>query len=260
MAKNKKLLISCFLFVFFCAQGARVTHAALIAVTPVQATVTEGATFTVSVRVDTEGKSVNAAETHIVYPTDSLSVVSATPGTTFTLQTPGSVNSTSTGVFFSAGIPSGYTGINGVLGKITFKALKTGSATITVKDGKALLNDGNGTDAFRSGVASTITIIAPKTQVPSSPTPVSTEPYEPIPEPVLPVVSPSPVPTSPVIATIAFSVHDLFVIIIVLSALIIVLIFLVIYLLLTEKRRVQKIIQAQRVSISTKPKTKLDKK
>ncbi len=135
-----------------------IVSAATLTVTPPSASVTEGSTFSVSVRTDTQGQSVNVAEATVGFSTDTLEIVSVSAGSTFTLQTPGSPGKTATGAFFSGGIPSGYTGSAGSVGRITFRAKKAGKGTISVTSGKVLLNDGSGTNVLNSTSGSVITI------------------------------------------------------------------------------------------------------
>lgn len=210
------------------------TFAAVIAVTPSTASITQGSTFSVSVRVNTQGQNINVAEASVVFPSDLLQVVSVSPGSTFTLQTPGSPSKSAGRAFFSAGVPSGYNGASGLLGKITFKAVTPGQATIAVSGGKALLNDGNGTDAFSGGSSSIISITIPPDKptgetVTPPVTPPETVTEEPIiTEPLTPM-TPEIQPTN-IVTTITITTHDLFVIMWILIALVLVLGILCIYL------------------------------
>jgi hypothetical protein len=233
----KKIISSLFILVCIFLYTHKVS-AATIAVTPASATVSQGSTFTVSVRVDTEDKSVNVAETHISFPSDILKIVSVSPGTNFTLQTPGSPSKTNTEAFFSAGIPSpGYKGSSGLLGKITFKAVGSGVATISVKDGKVFLNDGDATDAYRAGISSSITITPVQDKQKDTQT-TTTTPVVTTPEVTAPIdleamqpqqVTPNP---SQVVATFSINVHDLFIIILILVIIIIILLAIIVYLLI----------------------------
>ncbi|HEY0979854.1 MAG TPA: cohesin domain-containing protein [Candidatus Paceibacterota bacterium] len=174
------------LIAWFCASAP--ATAATLVVTPPSASVTEGSTFSVSVRTDTQGQSVNVAEATVGFSTDTLEIVSVSPGATFTLQTPGSPSKTASTAYFSAGIPSGYNGSAGMLGRITFRAKKAGKATISVTSGKVLLNDGNATNAL-NGTSGSVITITPKPAV---------EPTTPIKEPETAVVPPS-IETQPVV-------------------------------------------------------------
>jgi hypothetical protein len=150
------------------------------------------------------------------------------------LQTPGSPSKSAGRAFFSAGVPSGYNGSAGLLGKITFKAIAAGQATIAISGGKALLNDGNGTDGFSGGSNSIISITIP----PEKPTGETVSPPVTPPETVTeqPIITEPITPMTPetqssnIVTTITITTHDLFVIIWVLIAIILVLGVLCIYL------------------------------
>ena len=146
--------------------------AATLYVTPLAASVPDGSTFSVTVKTDTGGQPVNTVEANVSFDSSKLEILSVTPGSTFTLQTPGSPSHTDSTASFSEGIPSpGYNGSAGIVGRITFKAIAEGSATISVDSGQVLLNDGNATDALSGESGSTITVtVAPAaTATPAQP-------------------------------------------------------------------------------------------
>lgn len=234
-----KQLFFYILILFITSTG--VANAATLSVTPGSANITEGSTFSVTVKTDTQGKSVNVAEATVGFSTDTLEIISVSPGSTFTLQTPGSPNKTATSAYFSAGIPSGYTGAAGVLGRITFRAKKTGKGTISVTSGKVLLNDGAATNALTgtSGASITITpqvIVEPSTPIDTSQPVVSTElEVEPvvIPEPTI-VVTPTEVPQ---VQTTTIRTKDLFTLIYVLIGIIFILLGVIIGLVVVLSHR-----------------------
>ena len=144
--------------------------AATLYITPLTASIPEGATFSVTVKTDTQGQPVNTVESTVTFDSSKLEILSVTPGSTFTLNTPGSPSHTDSTAYFSEGIPSpGYTGSAGIVGRITFKAIAEGDASISVSSGQVLLNDGNATDALSGMSGSTITVtVAPA--APAAPT------------------------------------------------------------------------------------------
>ena len=171
------------IFIFYSSTA----NAATLYLAPSTAKTVKDSTFVVLVQTNTEGEFINVAEATVNFPSNMLQVVGVSSGNTFTFQLPGSPGKTKSTAFFSAGIPSpGYKGAGGVLGKITFKAIAVGKATISIASGKVLLNDGNATDALRSKTGSIISISAPIVK----PTPVVEEPVveEPVPEEVVPAV------------------------------------------------------------------------
>ncbi len=112
--------------------------------------VTEGSTFTVSVSVNTQGKTINNAEASISYPNDIVEVVSLGYGSSiFTLWAEVPSFSNSNGVIsFNGGIPNpGYTGSGGVM-SVTFRAKKVGNASIALSGVAIRENDGLGTNIF----------------------------------------------------------------------------------------------------------------
>ncbi len=246
----KQLLLSLFIFTFFAISAHGTASAATLAVTPSTASVTEGATFSVTVRTDTQGQSVNVAEATVGFSTDTLEIVSVSPGATFTLQTPGSPSKTASTAYFSAGIPSGYTGSAGTLGRITFRAKKAGKGTISVTSGKVLLNDGNATNAFNGASGSVITI-TPKPVV-ETPDPVK-EP-ETVDAPVAieepPIIDEAPIiitPTEiPEPTTVTIRTKDLFTLIYVLIGIIFILLGVIVALIVVLAHRKPQVLRKPR--------------
>lgn len=222
-----------------------VSHAATLSVTPATARINQGSTFSVTVRTNTSGVAVNVAEATVTYPSDKLEVISATAGDTFPLQTPGSPRTSAGQVFFSGGVPSGYTGTAGIVGRITFRAKAAGNATIAVANGRVLLNDGNATDALRGTSPSTITIQVPPQ---ADPAPIAVPPAEapvesvvPVPEVVPDIVIPSPVVDQgvapEVVPTTVIRTEDLINLIYVLVGLIVLLLLIIVILIIMLIRR-----------------------
>lgn len=134
-------------------------HAATLFVTPEQTTITPGKNFSVSIRVNSEGRPINVATAVLTYPSDLLEQVGVSSGSTFSIQTPGSPSVQVGKIGFSAGITApGYAGTNGVLGRITFKAKKAGTAVLDIASGELLLNDGNATNAMSGKKDAIVTI------------------------------------------------------------------------------------------------------
>lgn len=201
-----------------------------------------------SVRADTEGQSINVAEAMVSFPSDKLAIVKATPGATFSIQSPGSPRVTKNQVFFSAGIPTpGYNGKSGVIGTITFRAIAPGSAMLKVESGKMLLNDGNATDALVQKASATINV-KEKNVAPSDPGIPTTQPDETIVEEPIPqqdIITPTfPAPTevavqqqsgsTDVVTTITIRVKDLIRIIYVLAILLGIFIVIALYLFVSN--------------------------
>ena len=142
--------------------------AATLFLSPASGSFPVGATFKVGVRTNTAGQAANTAESTVTYDSNVIEIVSVAPGSTFTLQTPGSPSKSGGTAFFSAGIPTpGYNGSSGSLGVITFRAKAEGTASVSVSSGKVLLNDGNGTDALSGTSGGNYTITAPAVGAPA---------------------------------------------------------------------------------------------
>lgn len=146
------------------------TFAAQLYVSPASGAYSVGSTFTVSIRVDTAGQAVNTGEVTASYSSNTLELVQASQGSTFSLATPGSPQKGSGTVYFGGGIPSpGYTGSGGTLGTLTFRVRGVGKGTVSLTGGKTLLNDGFGTDAFQGARGAEFTFAA---ATPGTPLPV----------------------------------------------------------------------------------------
>lgn len=151
----------------------RQVEAASLYISPASGSFSLGSTFTVTVRTDTQGAAVNTAEANISFSTDTLELVTVTASQTFYLQAPGSPAKGNGTAYFGGGLPTpGYTGANGAVGSMTFRALREGTAIVSITAGKVLLNDGSGTDALSTTAGARYTITPPAVGTPevSSPT------------------------------------------------------------------------------------------
>jgi hypothetical protein len=115
---------------------------------PANQTVIEGSTFELSVYIDTKSQSVGTMELFIKYPQDLLEIVSPSAGQSLIqlwLQPPTYSNADGVAHFVGL-IPNGVTTESGLITTITFRALTTGSATVSFSsDSQVLANDGLGT-------------------------------------------------------------------------------------------------------------------
>ncbi len=153
-------------FVFTCIFGAlffaQSVDAATLRVSPSTGVYTAGKTFTVSVLLNTEGKSVNAADGQLSYNPRELQVVSVSRASSiFNLWTEEPTFSSGAGtITFGGGSPSGYKGTNGTIVAVTFKALGAGTPKVNFVSGSALAADGMGTNVLTSMNGGTFTIAA----------------------------------------------------------------------------------------------------
>lgn len=165
--KTAFILQFCFLLVLPFLLTTETAEAATLKLTPDTGVYTAGGTFTARVVINTDGKSVNAADGQLSYNPKEISVVSVNRASSiFNLWTLEPTFSNTTGsITFGGGSPSGYKGTNGNIMSITFRALGAGSPKVIFKGGSILAADGLGTNILTSMVGGTYTISA-KTDTP----------------------------------------------------------------------------------------------
>jgi uncharacterized protein YxeA len=156
---SKKFIIAFAVIILFILPN--ISHAASLFISPSASTVSVGNIFTVKIYVNTSGKSINNTEATIQFPTDMLEVVSVSKSSSvFNLwvEEPSYSNMLGT-VTLNGGVPNpGYTGSNGFVSSITFKAKKTGTASVVLGDSAVRENDGLGTNILTSKTGSVIEI------------------------------------------------------------------------------------------------------
>ena len=105
-----------------------------------------GDSFTVSLTLDTKGQSVNTLSGIVVVPTSKLQILDVRYGNsivTLWVERPAVSGGTIT---FTGGTPGGFSGSAGPILSFGLRAKAEGSAAISLKDIKILLNDGKGTE------------------------------------------------------------------------------------------------------------------
>ncbi len=149
------------LTVFF--SFATFAFAAETSVTPAKGTYTKGQTFTATVRVDPQGKSVNAVEATLTFDTSKFSVVSVSKtGSIFSLWTTEPTFSNTQGTIqFGGGSPKPFSAPS-TLAVITFRATTEGDGEVAFKTASVLAADGLGTDVYSGGIKATYTVSAGK--------------------------------------------------------------------------------------------------
>jgi len=151
---------------FFCLVSFQTVQAATLVASPNTGVYTAGTNFTVNVLVNTEGKSVNAAEGVLTYNPKELSVVSVNRNNSiFNLWVTEPTFSNTAGTLnFSGGLPSGYAGSAGSVFTVTFRPILAGTARISFTGGSVLANDGQGTNVLSKMSGGTYTVKAPSDQ------------------------------------------------------------------------------------------------
>ncbi len=143
---NQYTKIAVLFFAFFLF--SHYAQAQIAFLTAPQSAYRVGDSFTVSLSVDTLGKSINTVSGVIDIPQDKLQIVDVRYGNsivTLWAEKP-SINPANGTISFAGGIPGGYGGSNGPMLTFGLKARRTGSPLTFLKDVKILLNDGLGTE------------------------------------------------------------------------------------------------------------------
>jgi len=146
----RRVFLLLFVLIFFLittpiAEGV----ASSLYLSPSSGVYTVGNTFSVVIKVNTGGLSINAVQGALVFSPDKLSVVGISKtGSIFSLWTTEPIYSNSSGtISFGGGVPSpGYTGASGQIITITFKARTSGTVSVNWSSGAVLANDGKGTN------------------------------------------------------------------------------------------------------------------
>ncbi|HMO78281.1 MAG TPA: cohesin domain-containing protein [Candidatus Paceibacterota bacterium] len=161
--------------------------AATLSVSPNTGVYTAGSSFTVRVVVNTQGKSINAAEGSLKFNPQEVTVVSVDRSNSiFNLWVTEPTFSNSAGtITFSGGMPTGYTGTSGTIFNVTFRSTSASTARVAITDGSVLANDGKGTNVLSSMNGGTFTIQALST----SPAPEVVEYVAPVNTPAAPQIN-----------------------------------------------------------------------
>ena len=158
-------------------------HAATLIIVPDSFKVSAGNIVSADIIVDTSGVAINDSEAAISFPTDLLQVMSVNKGSSiFSLwvEDPKFSNIDGT-ITYSGGAPNpGYTGKNGKIISVVFKAKKQGNATLVFSDATVRKNDGLGTDVLSLKRSATIQIGASPVEVPIVPATTAALPAKPV--------------------------------------------------------------------------------
>jgi hypothetical protein len=156
--------------------SAFLAYAAELSLSPSTGSYSSGQTFTANVRVNPQGKSVNAVEATLTFDTSKLSVVSVgKTGSAFSLWTTEPTFSNSAGTIqFGGGSPTPFSAAS-TLVVITFRATGEGSAAVDFKEASVLAADGLGTDVYSGSVKAAYTVNGAATPPPPTPTPTPSE-------------------------------------------------------------------------------------
>lgn len=162
ISQYRRLLLIFALSLFAYCASVQFVEAATLGLSPNTGVYSTGSTFTVRVVVNTDGKSVNAAEGTLLFNPRELTVVSVNRNSSiFNLWvTEPTFSNTAGTITFSGGLPSGYSGTAGTIMNVTFKTAGAGTARVTFKSGSVLANDGKGTNILTAMNGGSYTIQA----------------------------------------------------------------------------------------------------
>lgn len=135
-----------------------------------------GSTFSVSVYVSSPGKSVNAISGVVTFPVDKLQVVSISKSSSIMnlwVQDPSFSNTSGTIDFEGIVLNPGYTGSQGNVVSVVFRARAQGVAQVGFSSGAVLANDGSGTNVIQ-GLGTATYTIGEAVEEPTQPTPAAT--------------------------------------------------------------------------------------
>ena len=144
-----------------------VAYAAEVVVSPSTGTYTKGQSFTATIQVNPQGKSVNAVEAKFTFDNTKLAVVSVSKtSSVFSLWTTEPAFSNSAGTIdLGGGSPTPFTAKSNIL-SVTFKALAEGSGNVNVSTASVLAADGLGTNVYTGAGNATFTVTAGTTPSP----------------------------------------------------------------------------------------------
>jgi len=159
----KKLIF--IVFVLFMPLAAREAFAQSLYFSPDKVSLQTGMTFTIKLKLDSGGSTINVAQATVHFQPDVLEVRSISKtGSIFTMwpEQPSYSNSLGT-INFSGGLPSpGFVG-TGTIISVDFRTKKSGDAKLSISGGVILAADGRGTNIL-SHISEAAYEIAPGTK------------------------------------------------------------------------------------------------
>ncbi|MEK9186673.1 MAG: cohesin domain-containing protein, partial [Patescibacteria group bacterium] len=149
-----------------------------------------GSTFDVSIVLDTKGKSVNTIEIDLRFPPNLFQVANPSTGKSIIQlwPTPPQFSNREGRIYFVGGIPGGISTSQGVVLRLTFRAVAPGEGQISFgADTSVLAHDGKGTDILgqKSSAFYSISVPPPLGPSISSPTHPDQEKWYNDPNPIL---------------------------------------------------------------------------
>jgi len=190
-----------FLFSVSLVEPVRAGGASLY-LSPSSGTYTIGDSFSVKVKVNSNGQEINAAEGTLIFNPAELQVVKVSKSDSiFGLWTTEPNFSNSLGnIVFGGGTPDNFTGSSGTIITIAFKAKTIASAQVNFSSGSVLAADGKGTNVLGNIIGGVYTLKVKITIPPSEEVPPESE--------YIPPSAPGGVPFAPVVFSSTHSEPD----------------------------------------------------
>ena len=142
------------LFLLLCMPALALPYgvsAAFLYISPQSGSFNVGGTLTATIRVDTSGASVNAAEGLLSFDPEKLSVSSISKvGSAFSLWTDEPAVASPGVLKFGGGTPGGFIGSAGSIFSVTFRVTAAGDTVVSFISGAVLAADGKGTNILQS--------------------------------------------------------------------------------------------------------------
>lgn len=199
--RGKNLIFINF-FIFFFVLPLTVRAAGLY-FSPSSGSFTADDSFNASIYVNSKEQAMNAAQGRISFSSDKLEVVSLSKSDSVVnlwVREPSFSNSDGAINFEGIVLNPGFTGSNGKILTIRFRAKAAGEASAVFSYGAVLANDGEGTNILSTLGSAKFTIIKsappPAPPPPILPTPPPIPAPSPPPPPILPTPPPAPAPPS----------------------------------------------------------------
>ena len=147
-------IIVLFILIWSWIKNSSSTNEVSLFFSPSKSIVTVGDTITISLSLSAPGQSINAAEGEVVFLSDKIEIVEIDKADSiFTIwaEEPNILKATTTATTISfAGVLTrpGFTGMNGHIFKITFRAVQPGQVVFNLAKARVLANDGLGTNVL----------------------------------------------------------------------------------------------------------------
>ncbi|MDD3399477.1 MAG: cohesin domain-containing protein [Candidatus Paceibacterota bacterium] len=190
---NKKISILAAGILIFSA--ASFADAAQLYLIPNSASVEPGDTFEMDLKLNTEGGSINAAQTTVNFPNNVLELVGVSRTDSifdFWLEEPSISNQEGT-MSFIGGTTGGVQGAALHILTLRFRAFDAGSGSISLSNSVVTANDGEGTDVLSSVNGAAINVAEQAEEAPEEESPIEEPEEEEVEEPE--VIEREPVPS-----------------------------------------------------------------